>query len=249
MTKGSTATPALEVRDVTAGYGHNTVLRGVTITVRASSVTALLGSNGAGKTTLLKSVSGLLRPTSGSVVIDGEDVSKLAPYRRTERGLCHIPEGRAVFRGLTVRDNLLMHSMKGRETEAVKRATEAFPILGQRMSQVAGTLSGGEQQMLAIARAYVQSPRLVLVDEASLGLAPVVVDSIFEFLQQLAHDGAALLIVDQFVTRALAMASDAYILSRGEITYAGSASALVDRDVFAEYIGQPPAGPPEANGG
>lgn len=239
MSTAVAAPPALELRDISGGYGHTTVLRGVSITVPAASVTALLGPNGAGKTTLLKTVSGLLRPTSGTVVIDGEDVTKLSPFRRTARGVCHIPEGRGIFRSLTVRDNLIMQSAKGSEGDALERATEVFPILGNRLQQPAGTLSGGEQQMLAMARAYVQKPRLILVDEASLGLAPLIVGSIFEFLHQLAQEGVALLIVDQFVTRALAMASTAYVLGRGEITFAGSAQELADRDVFKEYLGDP----------
>jgi branched-chain amino acid transport system ATP-binding protein len=155
------APPALQLHGVVSGYGANTVLRGVSVTVPAASVTALLGPNGAGKTTLLKTVSGLIRPTSGSVAIDGEDVTRLSPNRRTARGLCHIPEGRGIFRALTVRDNLIMQSVKGDEADAVQRATEAFPILGDRLHQIAGTLSGGEQQMLAMARAYVRDPRLL----------------------------------------------------------------------------------------
>ena len=231
--------PALELRDISAGYGHTTVLRGVNLTVPQASVTALLGPNGAGKTTLLKTVSGLLRPSSGSVLVDGKDVTKLSPAHRTARGVCHIPEGRGVFRGLTVRDNLIMQSAKGSESQAMERATEVFPILGSRLQQIAGTLSGGEQQMLAMARAYVREPRLILVDEASLGLAPLIVGSIFEFLHQLAQRGVALLIVDQFVARALEMADTAYILGRGEITYTGSAEELMGRDVFREYLASP----------
>jgi branched-chain amino acid transport system ATP-binding protein len=233
------ASPALELRDISGGYGHTTVLRGVNLTVPAASVTALLGPNGAGKTTLLKTVSGLLRPGSGSVVIDGEDVTRLSAARRTARGVCHIPEGRGIFRGLTVRDNLIMQSAKGSEANALERATEVFPVLGARLNQTAGTLSGGEQQMLAMARAYVREPRLILVDEASLGLAPLVVSSIFEFLHQLAQKGVALLVVDQFATRALSMANLAYVLARGEITWAGSAEELMGRDVFKEYLGNP----------
>jgi branched-chain amino acid transport system ATP-binding protein len=229
---------ALELRDVSAGYGETPVLRSVSLTVPASSVTALLGPNGAGKTTLLKTVSGLLRPTSGSVVMHGEDVTGLAPNVRTVRGLCHIPEGRGIFRGLTVRDNLIMWADKGAETQAIERAVDVFPILGERLGQTAGTLSGGQQQMLALARAYVRHPTLVLVDEASLGLAPLIVDSIFEFLRQLVQQGCALLIVDQFVTRALELASTAYILSRGELGFSGSAESLKGRDVFKEYLGE-----------
>ena len=239
MTTAIAAPPALELRDISGGYGHTTVLRGVNLTVPAASVTALLGPNGAGKTTLLKTISGLLQPASGSVVVAGEDVTTLRPARRTARGMCHIPEGRGVFRGLTVRDNLIMQSAKGSEAQAMERATEVFPILGNRLQQTAGTLSGGEQQMLAMARAYVREPTLILVDEASLGLAPLIVGAIFEFLHQLAQKGVALLIVDQFVTRALAMADTAYILGRGEITYSGTADELMGRDVFKEYLGNP----------
>ena len=233
------APPALELRGISGGYGHTTVLRGVNLTVPAASVTALLGPNGAGKTTLLKTISGLLRAASGSVVMAGEDVTNLSPARRTARGMCHIPEGRGVFRGLTVRDNLIMQSAKGSEAKAMERATDVFPILGSRLQQTAGTLSGGEQQMLAMARAYVREPTLILVDEASLGLAPLIVGAIFEFLHQLAQKGVALLIVDQFVTRALAMADTAYVLGRGEITYSGTADELMGRDVFKEYLGNP----------
>ncbi|MCW2751030.1 MAG: branched-chain amino acid transporter ATPase [Aeromicrobium sp.] len=230
--------PALELRSVVSGYGNTTVLRDVSLTVPAGSVTALLGPNGAGKTTLLKTVSGLLRPTAGSVSMDGREVTKLSPFRRTGLGLCHIPEGRGVFRGLTVRENLVMQSKPGTEEAAIERATEAFPIVGKRLGQLAGTLSGGEQQMLAMARAYVQDPRLILVDEASLGLAPLVVDSIFTFLHRLAESGAALLIVDQFVSRALEMATTAYVLRRGEIVFDGSAVDLRERDVFNDYLGR-----------
>ena len=138
-----------------------------------------------------------------------------------------------------MRDNLIMQSAKGSEAEAMERATEVFPILGNRLQQTAGTLSGGEQQMLAMARAYVREPTLILVDEASLGLAPLIVGAIFEFLHQLAQKGVALLIVDQFVTRALAMADTAYVLGRGEITYSGTADELMGRDVFKEYLGNP----------
>jgi branched-chain amino acid transport system ATP-binding protein len=237
MSTATLAPPALELRNVKSGYGHTTVLRGVSLEVPAGSVTALLGPNGAGKTTLLKTVSGLLRPAQGTVVMNGDDITRLPPHRRTSLGLCHIPEGRGIYRSLTVRDNLVMQSEKGHESEAAERATSAFPILGERLNQLAGTLSGGQQQMLAVARAYVRDPQLVLVDEASLGLAPLVVEEIFAFLHDLAARGAALLIVDQFVTRALNMASRAYVLTRGEITFAGSSEELLARDVFHDYIG------------
>jgi branched-chain amino acid transport system ATP-binding protein len=228
---------ALELLGVHAGYGTTTVLRDVTLRVPEGAVTALLGPNGAGKTTLLRTVSGFVPASSGHVHIGGQDVTALRPHRRAALGLCHVPEGRGVFRGLSVRENLLMQAGRGSEREAVDRAATAFPILGERLGQRAGTLSGGQQQMLAMAAAYVRNPSLVLIDEASLGLAPIVVDEIFAFLEQRTAEGAALLIVDQFVTRALEMASTAYVLHRGTIAFEGSAEELLRGDVFERYLG------------
>ena len=228
---------ALALQGVHAGYGATTVLRDVTLRVPAGAVTALLGPNGAGKTTLLRTVSGFVPASSGQVHIGGEDVTGLRPHRRAALGLCHVPEGRGVFRGLSVRENLLMQAGRGSERAAVDRAASAFPILGERLAQRAGTLSGGQQQMLAMAAAYVRNPSLVLIDEASLGLAPIVVDEIFAFLEQRTAEGAALLIVDQFVTRALEMASTAYVLHRGTIAFDGSADELLQGDVFERYLG------------
>jgi branched-chain amino acid transport system ATP-binding protein len=229
--------PALELREVTGGYGQTTVLRDVSVTVPASGVTALLGPNWAGKTTLLKMVSGFLRPSSGSIRLFGDDMTGVAPYRRFQAGLCHVPEGRGVFRSLTVRENLVMQSLKGGEAEAISQASEAFQPLADRMGQVAATLSGGQQQMLAMATAYVRSPRLILVDEASLGLAPLIVEQIFGFMEKVAKEGKALLIVDQFASRALALADKAYVLSRGSITYSGSAKELDHAELLSQYMG------------
>ena len=235
--EADTGTFALELRGVTSGYAGTTILRDIDLTVATGSVTALLGPNGAGKSTLLKTVSGLIKPSSGSVHLDGVDVSKLAPNKRAGLGLCHIPEGRGVFRSLTVRDNLRLQAEPGDEAAAIARCVAAFPILGARINQVAGTLSGGQQQMLAMARAYARSPRLVLVDEASLGLAPIIVDEVFAFLSAIAAGGSSLLIVDQFVARALAMASHAYVLTRGELVFSGTSEELRDGDVFQRYLG------------
>jgi branched-chain amino acid transport system ATP-binding protein len=230
--------PALQLNDVEAGYEHTTVLRGVSLTVPAGSVTALVGPNGAGKSTLLKTVSGLLKPTRGTIEVDGHDVTALPPNKRTAVGVCHIPEGRAIYRRLTVRENIIMQAVKGQEEQAMELTAAAFPRLGERMPQVAGTLSGGEQQMLAMARAYVREQRLILVDEASLGLAPLLVDAIFSFLEnQLVQErGAAILIVDQFVHRVLDMADTAYVMRRGEIAFSGTAAELREGDVFAHYL-------------
>jgi branched-chain amino acid transport system ATP-binding protein len=227
---------ALELQSVTSGYGRSTILRDVNLTVESGSVTALLGANGAGKTTTLSTASGLIRPQRGKVVLDGADVTALPPNRRSRLGLCHIPEGRAIFRSLTVRDNLYLQAPVG-VGSAADEAIVAFPILGARLNQVAGTLSGGEQQMLALARAFVHSPRVILVDEASLGLAPVVVDGIFEFLAGLKRKGASLLIVDQFVTRAMSIADRVYVMNLGEIVFEGAPRELEHDDVFERYLG------------
>jgi branched-chain amino acid transport system ATP-binding protein len=229
--------PALVVSGLEAGYGTTTVLRDVSLQVAAGEVTALVGPNGAGKSTLLRTVAGLLPAAKGSVTLFGAEVTRKAAHRRFAAGLCLIPEGRGVFRSLTVRENLVLQSRAGEETTAIERATDAFPILRERLAQTAGTLSGGQQQMLAMAAAYVRSPKLVLVDEASLGLAPLIVDEIFDFLGQLPARGTSLLVVDQFVTRALQLASTAYVLRQGEVVYSGSAQTLLDGDLFSHYAG------------
>jgi branched-chain amino acid transport system ATP-binding protein len=228
---------ALTVSGVHGGYGRTEVLRGIDLVVGTGSVVALLGANGAGKSTLLKTISGLLQPTSGSIQLFGEDVTGESTARRALRGLCHIPEGRGIFRSLTVRENLELQAAPGQARDAIERAVSAFPVLGKRLGQQAGTMSGGEQQMLAMARAFARQPKLVLVDEASLGLAPLIVDEIFSFLSSITKQGASLLIVDQFVARALDMAERAYVLNRGQITFDGTAEELRKGDVFERYLG------------
>jgi branched-chain amino acid transport system ATP-binding protein len=227
----------LVLQGVTAGYGGTTVLRDVDLTVPDSSVVALLGPNGAGKTTLLRVASGLLAPWKGRLLIDGEDVTGRPPHELAGRGVCHVPEGRGVFPPLTVAQNLELFSPPGQERESRDRAVEAFPILGDRLNQVAGTMSGGQQQMLALARSYVTNPHLVLLDEVSMGLAPIIVDEIFEFLERMAKQGTALLLVEQYATKALAIADYVYILGRGSVTFAGDAAELEGEDVFQRYLG------------
>ncbi|MGQ0467957.1 MAG: ABC transporter ATP-binding protein [Sporichthyaceae bacterium] len=227
----------LELREVDAGYGAGLVLRNVTLRVPDGAVVALLGANGAGKTTLLRVAAGLVRPSSGALVIDGTDVTGEPPHRLVKHGVCHVPEGRGVFPSLTVRENLVVQSPPGKHEEAIAAATSAFPRLGERLKQVAGTMSGGEQQMLALARAYVQNPKVVLLDEVSMGLAPRVVDEIFEFLQRLADGGAALLLVEQYVTKALALADYVYLLSKGTVAFVGEPGELDGEDLFARYLG------------
>lgn len=228
---------ALEVDGLSGGYGDTTILRDISLKAPPGSVTGILGANGAGKTTLLKMISGLLRPTKGSIKFYDHDITNVSPHLRAQQGMCHIPEGRGIFRSLTVRENLRLHCRRGDESRGLELATQAFPKLGSRLDQIAGTLSGGEQQMVAIVRAYVQQPRLILVDEASLGLAPTVIDSIFEFLESLAKSGSALVIVDQFVTRVLTMATTAHVMHRGEIVFSGSPATLLKQDLFQRYLG------------
>jgi len=226
----------LELSGIVAGYGDTTVLRDVDLLVPEGSVVALLGPNGAGKTTLLRVASGLMQPTRGRAVLDGIDVTRSRAFERTRAGLCLIPEGRGVYPSLTVAENLKLHAFKGQEEVAFARATEAFPVLGQKLRQPAGELSGGQQQMLALARAYVQEARLVLVDEASMGLAPVLVDEIFDFLKRISTSGTSLLIVEQYVSRALAIADRVYVLNKGAVVFGGEPKEL-GNDIFDHYLG------------
>jgi branched-chain amino acid transport system ATP-binding protein len=227
----------LELNGVSAGYGGQTVLRDVDLVVPDRSVVALLGPNGAGKTTTLKVAAGLLRPTAGRVILDGVDATDWSPYQRASGGVCYVPEGRGIFRELSVRDNLKLQAPPRLNGGAVERAAEAFPVLGQRLDQRAGTLSGGEQQMLALAHAWLSQPKLVLVDEVSLGLAPKLVDQIFGYLHQITTQGVALLLVEQYVSRALELADYVYILKKGRIQLVAEPAQLKDEDILASYLG------------
>jgi branched-chain amino acid transport system ATP-binding protein len=235
---GGPVAPVLELRGVTAGYGRTTVLREVTVTVPKGSVVALLGPNGAGKTTMLRTAAGLLRATAGEVRVGGEDMTRRAPNQRAKHGLCLIPEGRGIFRALSVRDNLRMQVPPWAQADgAVDRAVQAFPVLGERMDQLAGNLSGGQQQMLALSRAFVTEPSVVLLDEVSMGLAPRIVDQIFTALKGLTEKGVALLLVEQYVSRALELADIVNLLDRGRISYSGPASGLDEAAVLRGYLG------------
>jgi branched-chain amino acid transport system ATP-binding protein len=232
-----TSAPTLRLEGVTTGYGATTVLWDVDLDVPGSTVVALLGPNGAGKTTLLRAASGLIPVRQGKVYMDGQDVTGEEMNQMARRGLCHIPEGRGIFPSLSVKDNLTLFSPKKKEKESLELAAATFPILGQRLNQTAGSLSGGEQQMLAIVRAYISNPRLVLVDEASMGLAPLIVDRIFEFLGTIVAQGTSLLIVEQYVYRALELAHHVYLLSNGRIVYSGTPQDLEGQDIFERYLG------------
>jgi branched-chain amino acid transport system ATP-binding protein len=227
----------LKIDNVTAGYGEQTVLRDVSLEAPPGQVVALLGPNGAGKTTLLRVASGLLSPSAGAVLLDGQDATSRGAPWRARSGVCHIPEGRGVFPTLTVKENLTLFSPKGRERESIERAADTFPAIGSRLNQVAGRMSGGEQQMLAIVRAYLSESQLVLIDEASLGLAPIIVDQLFAFMRQITKEGKALLLVEQYVSRALEMADTAYLLNRGRIVLQAPAADLQGQDVFERYLG------------
>jgi branched-chain amino acid transport system ATP-binding protein len=229
--------PALILSGVAGGYGRTGVIRDLSLTVESASVTALLGPNGAGKTTLLNIVSGLLHATSGSIRLGGKDVTRASANRRVAEGLCHIPQGRGIFRNLTVRENLVMQSVPRREADAIEKALTIFPMLKKRLGQTAGVLSGGEQQMLALSRAYVRQPRVILVDEPSFGLAPIIVDAVFEYLQMISKQGVALLLVDQFIARALEMAQSVYVLGKGEVVFTGTSADLQQSDLLEQYLG------------
>lgn len=226
----------LELRGVHAGYGDVDVLRGVSLTIGRNSIVTVLGPNGAGKTTLMRVAAGLLHPTRGNVLLNGSDVGAQSPEQRTRAGICLIPEGRGIFRSLTVRENLSLFRPSWSADTGIEPIIGMFPVLGKRIDQVAGTMSGGEQQMLALSRAFLSTPAIVLVDEASMGLAPKMVDQIFEVLARLASQGASVLIVEQYARRALALADHVYVLSRGEMVLAGPTADISYADVAATYL-------------
>jgi branched-chain amino acid transport system ATP-binding protein len=227
----------LELQSVTAGYGESMVLRDVNFAVGDGEVVALLGPNGAGKTTLLRTATGFVKPRSGRVNFAGADLTGSAPYKYVRAGLCHLPEGRGIFPSLTVGENLTIQARGADKAQSVAQATELFPVLGDRLRQTAGSLSGGEQQMLALSRAYITRPKLVLVDEASLGLAPLIVDKIYDALRRLVESGMSVVVVEQYVQKALDLAKTVYILSRGEIIHTGPAGQIQPDEIYEKYLG------------
>ena len=233
----SDAVAALELRDITAAYGRTVVVRDASLRVPERGLVALLGPNGAGKTTLLRIAAGLMRPRQGDVHVLGADMTTSSPSERAKRGLCLIPEGRGIFRTLSVRENLVLHTPPWSRKDSIEQAIDAFPVLGDRLKQTAGSLSGGEQQMLALARVFLAQPKVVLLDEVSMGLAPIVVEQIFESLQRLTDQGIALLLVEQYVNRALEMCDYAYLINRGVITFGGRPEELDEGAVVEGYLG------------
>jgi branched-chain amino acid transport system ATP-binding protein len=231
--------PALELRDVRAAYGRIEVVHGVNLVVPRSSVFALLGPNGAGKTTLLKVAGCQMEPTTGCVHIAGVHVNGASPESLARLGVCTIPEGRGVFANLTVTENLRMMTYRDnvRPKDVEERAFARFPRLGERRHQLAGTLSGGEQQMLAMARAVTTDPALLLLDEISMGLAPRIVAELYELVRQLAAEGIAILVVEQFARTAMAVADFAAVMAQGRIESVGEPADVADA-VSGAYFGE-----------
>ena len=233
--------PLLSVTDLSVKYASVQALFGVSLEVPEGSVTAVLGANGAGKSTLARAVSGLVPAVGGRIEFAGEDTTRWPAHRIRRAGLVHIPEGRGVFPGLTVQENLRMAVRRVGTAEqrqgAIARAFELFPVLGDRRSQRAGSLSGGEQQMLALARALAVPPRLIVADEMSLGLAPLVVDLVFENLERAASSGVTVVLIEQFIHRALALATNCVILRQGEVVWTGAAQGA-RQEVLDRYLGE-----------
>lgn len=237
----------LRVQDLHAGYGASQVLNGVSMEVKPGTVVALIGANGAGKTTTMRAVSGLIHPTKGEVTLDGKAVTSLGAAQIARLGLAHSPEGRKVFGPLSVEDNLLLGAYTrlprflGYRSQAQKgldRVYEMFPRLKERRNQQSGTLSGGEQQMLAIGRALMADPKVMLLDEPSMGLAPVIVQEVFQTIRQLKESGITLLLVEQFARSALEVADYAYVMDRGRVAVEGTPAQLSqDERMLAAYLG------------
>ncbi len=235
-----TNTPLLRVESLSVAYGAILALRGVDFEVAPGEIATLIGSNGAGKSTLLRAVSGLLRPRSGRIWFDGVDITAERADRRVARGISQVPEGRRIFANLTVRENLQMgaYLRDARDSSAYERALTLFPRLRERLGQSAGTLSGGEQQMLAIGRALMAQPRLLLLDEPSLGLAPLLVQQIFAIIREINAQGTTVVLVEQNARQALRVAQRAYVLETGAVTLSGSAPELAqDERVRRAYLG------------
>ncbi len=233
----------LEVSDLRVDYGGIQALRGVSLEVPEGQVVALIGANGAGKTTTLRAISKMLRPTTGVVRFRGEEVTRLESHQLVARGMAHAPEGRGIFLNLTVRENLELGAYLRRDRAGIAADAEKnyalFPILAERRDQVSGTLSGGEQQMLAVARALMSRPKLLLLDEPSLGLAPQVVQRIFQVLREVSESGVSLLLVEQNAHKALQLAHRAYVLETGNIVMSGTGQELLaSPEVRKAYLGE-----------
>ena len=231
--------PLLRLRGVEARYGRFVALSDISLVVPEGSVVALLGPNGAGKSTMLRTISGMLAPAQGQITFDGRRIDGKADYKIARMGLAHIPEGRGIFHGLSVRENLLMASYgAGNGNGTLKRVFELFPVLERRKGQTAGTLSGGEQQMLSLARAIITNPRLLMIDELSLGLAPRLVSQLFDDVRAIREAGTTILLVEQYVRHALRLADIVVILHKGRMRFIGEPGELEhDERLVESYLG------------
>lgn len=233
----------LEVKDLEVSYGKIKAIKGISMHVNQGEVVVLVGANGAGKTTLLKTISGLLSPASGYILFEGSDLTKIAPHQRVIQGICQAPEGRGIFPGMSVEENLRIGkygrvTAKSEMERDLDKVFELFPRLKDRQNQLGGTLSGGEQQMLSIGRALMSRPKMLLLDEPSMGLAPKFIATIFEIIEQIKSQGVTILLVEQNAAKALKIADRAYVLETGSITKEGSGSSLLmDPVVRAAYLG------------
>ena len=235
-------TALLEVKDLQVAYGHIEAVQGISFEVNAGEIRTLVGANGAGKSTTLLALSGLLKPKSGSIRFEGEELTKLPTHRIVDRGLVQVAEGRAILTTLTVRENLELGAYRRKDRAAIagdlERVLALFPRLEERIGGLAGNLSGGEQQMLAIGRALLAKPRLLLLDEPSMGLAPIVVQDIFRKLREINADGLTIFLVEQNVRQALKIATHGYVIESGKIVLDGSGAQLLhDPKVLAAYLG------------
>lgn len=233
----------LEIKDIHTYYGNIHALKGVSVTVNQGEIVTLIGSNGAGKSTTLKTISGQLRPKSGTIVFNGERIDNLPPHEVAKKGIAHCPEGRRIFPRLTVMENLEMGAFnvsdRGAIEKSLKRVLELFPRLKERFAQKGGTLSGGEQQMLAIARAMMMQPKIFLLDEPSMGLAPVLVEQIFDIIKELNSQGATILLVEQNAHQALQIANQGYVIQTGEIALHDEAGRLRENEMVRKaYLGE-----------
>ncbi len=233
----------LEIKDLKVNYGMIQAIKGVSFCVEQGEVIALIGANGAGKTTILHTITGLLAPKEGSVMFEGTDITRIPAHKIVSRGMAHVPEGRRVFADLTVLQNLKMGAYtrkdKAEIQETLKMIYARFPRLEERQNQFAGTLSGGEQQMLAMGRALMSHPKIILMDEPSMGLSPIYVNEIFKIIQDVSKTGTTVLLVEQNAKKALSIADRAYVLETGRIVLEGDAKALLDNDEIKKaYLGE-----------
>jgi branched-chain amino acid transport system ATP-binding protein len=233
--------PLLELKSLAIGYGHHRVLDDINLTLERGEIVTLLGANGAGKSTLAKAVSGLLRPQAGQVLLDGEAIEALPPAMRLRRGIAHVPEGRQIFAGMTVAENLALGAYAVPEADAAAQREAVwalFPVLRERMNDLAGNFSGGQQQMLAIARGLMARPKILVLDEPSLGVAPLLVAEIFRLIVALRQQGITILLAEQNAKAALSIADRGYVFENGRITLSGAAKDLLNsREIAERYLG------------